>query len=119
MSMLVNSGTSRVVGAEIIQDGRTGLAGSQAPVAGSCAAVARRLVTKVFSVVMGTRREDRQRPLAGEKGARAVPLDMTDPTSAAAFDAAGPNALVLINCVGRVLGPGWGEQADADEWRRR
>jgi NADP-dependent 3-hydroxy acid dehydrogenase YdfG len=82
------------------------------------AATARRLVAEGFSVVMGARREDRLRGLAGEIGARAIPLDVTDPASVAEFAATVAECRVLVNCAGGALGLDRVEQADEDEWRR-
>jgi NADP-dependent 3-hydroxy acid dehydrogenase YdfG len=82
------------------------------------AATARRLVADGFSVVMGARREDRLRALADDIGARAVPLDVTDPVSVEEFAAAVSECRVLVNCAGGALGLDRVEQADEDEWRR-
>ncbi len=53
------------------------------------AATARRLVAEGFDVVLGARRMDRLTELAAAIGARALPLDLTDPDSVAGFAGAG------------------------------
>ena len=52
------------------------------------AATAARLAAEGFDVVLGARRMDRLTELASSIGARALPLDLTDPASVAAFKTA-------------------------------
>jgi NADP-dependent 3-hydroxy acid dehydrogenase YdfG len=83
------------------------------------AATARRLATEGFDVVIGARRVDRLRAVAAEIGprARALPLDVTDAASVAAFCAAVPECRVLVNNAGGALGRDTIAEADEDEWR--
>jgi hypothetical protein len=64
------------------------------------AATARALHALGFDLVLGARRLDRLAAVAGPLGARALPLDVTDPTSVAAFAAQIPVASVLVNNAG-------------------
>ncbi len=68
------------------------------------AATVRRLVTEGFEVVMGARRTDRLAELAAETGARALPLDVTDAESVAAFGASVTRCDVLVNNAGGAIG---------------
>lgn len=80
------------------------------------AATARHLATAGFDVVVGARRLDRLEALAGEIGARALALDVTDRTSVTRFcEAVGP-CRVLVNNAGGALGLDPVEAADEDEW---
>ncbi|HEX3650944.1 MAG TPA: SDR family NAD(P)-dependent oxidoreductase, partial [Pseudonocardiaceae bacterium] len=67
-------------------------------------ATARALATEGFHVVLGARRMDRLERIAAEIGGTALPLDVTDATSVAAFAAAVPAASVLVNNAGGALG---------------
>jgi NADP-dependent 3-hydroxy acid dehydrogenase YdfG len=67
---------------------------------------------------MGARREDRLRALAEDIGAKAVPLDVTDPASVQRFCVEVPECRVLVNCAGGALGRDRVEDANEDEWRR-
>jgi NADP-dependent 3-hydroxy acid dehydrogenase YdfG len=82
------------------------------------AATVRRLVSEGFDVVAGARRMDRLRDLAEATGARALPLDVTDPASVAEFSRGIPQCRVLVNCAGGALGLDRVEDADEDEWSR-
>lgn len=80
-------------------------------------ATARRLAAEGFEVVVGARRLERLRAVATAIGARALPLDVTDPASVAAFcDAVGP-CRVLVNNAGGALGLTPVAEADEAEWR--
>jgi NADP-dependent 3-hydroxy acid dehydrogenase YdfG len=77
------------------------------------AATARLLAAEGFDVVVGARRLDRHEAVAGPIGARAIPLDVTDPASVAAFCAQVPECRLLVNNAGGALG--LERIADADE----
>jgi NADP-dependent 3-hydroxy acid dehydrogenase YdfG len=68
------------------------------------AATAHRLATEGFEVVVGARRFDRLREVADPIGARALPLDVTDAESVAAFAAEVPDCRVLVNNAGGAVG---------------
>src|SRR3954469_19490229 len=80
------------------------------------AATARRLAAGGVDGVGGARREDRLRAVADEIGARAIPLDVTDAASVAAFCAEVPDCRVLVNNAGGALGRDTVAEADEDEW---
>jgi NADP-dependent 3-hydroxy acid dehydrogenase YdfG len=81
------------------------------------AATARHLAAAGFDVVVGARRLDRLRAVADPIDARALPLDVTDTASVAAFaDAIGPVA-VLVNNAGGALGLDPVAEADEEQWR--
>src|SRR5688500_11138456 len=81
------------------------------------AATARRLAAEGFDVVVGARRADRLQAVADDIGARAFPLDVTDPASVAAFCAEVPDCRVLVNNAGGALGRDAVADADEEEWR--
>jgi NADP-dependent 3-hydroxy acid dehydrogenase YdfG len=85
--------------------------------AGIGAATARGLAAAGFDVVVGARREDRLREVAGPIGARALPLDVTDPASVEAFAAAVPECRVLVNNAGGALGRDTVADAQLEDWR--
>ena len=83
-------------------------------------ATARRLAAEGFDVVLGARRIDRLQAIAtdiGGRRARALPLDVTDAASVAAFCAEVPECRVLVNNAGGALGRDTVAEADEDEWR--
>jgi NADP-dependent 3-hydroxy acid dehydrogenase YdfG len=81
------------------------------------AATARHLAKAGFRVVLGARRQDRLNSVAAETGGVALPLDVTDPSSVAAFvEAAGP-CRVLVNNAGGAKGLAPVTEADEDHWR--
>ena len=82
------------------------------------AATARRLAAEGFDVVLGARRMDRLTALAAEIGARALPLDLTDPDSVAEFVGALGQVDVLVNNAGGALGLEPVAEADPEQWRR-
>ena len=81
------------------------------------AATARRLAAEGFEVVLGARRVDRLEAIAAEIGGRALPLDVTDDASVAAFAAEVPEVAVLVNNAGGALGTDQVVDADIDGWR--
>jgi NADP-dependent 3-hydroxy acid dehydrogenase YdfG len=81
-------------------------------------ATARRLAAAGFAVVLGARRLDRLQRIAAElPGARALALDVTDPTSVEEFCAALPECRLLVNNAGGALGLEPIAQADESKWR--
>ena len=81
------------------------------------AASARALAADGWDVVVGARRADRLAALAGEIGATALPLDVTDEASVDAFVAAVPECRLLVNNAGGALGLSPVAEADDDQWR--
>lgn len=81
------------------------------------AATARELAGQGFHVVLGARRRDRCEELAAEIGGTAVPLDVTDAASVAAFASAVPSARVLVNNAGGARGLEPVTEADEEHWR--
>jgi NADP-dependent 3-hydroxy acid dehydrogenase YdfG len=81
------------------------------------AACVRRLRAEGFDVVGGARRLDRLREVCDPVGARALPLDVTDPASVDAFVAEVPECRVLVNNAGGALGVTPVADADDGEWR--
>ncbi len=81
-------------------------------------ATARRLAAEGFDVVMGARRTDRMAPVAAAIGARALPLDVTDPESVQAFAAALDRVDVLVNNAGGAFDAAPVAEADLDSWSR-
>ncbi len=82
------------------------------------AATARRLAADGFDVVVGARRMDRLEPLAESIGARALPLDVTDPSSVEAFAGALDRVDVLVNNAGGAFDAAPVADADLDSWAR-
>ncbi len=82
------------------------------------AATAERLAAEGFDVVLGARRLDRLTALAERIGARALPLDVTDPASVEAFAAAVPQVDVLVNNAGGAFDTNPVAEADLDSWAR-
>ncbi len=80
-------------------------------------ATARRLAALGFDVVIGARREDRLRAVAGDIGARYAVLDVTDASSVDRFCAGIDACRVLVNNAGGALGLDRIEVADEGEWR--
>ena len=82
-------------------------------------ATARRLAVEDFDVVLGARRIDRLQAVADELGARAtaLPLDVTDSASVAAFAAEVPHCHLLVNNAGGALGLAPVADADEEQWR--
>ncbi|MCK4176460.1 SDR family NAD(P)-dependent oxidoreductase [Aciditerrimonas ferrireducens] len=82
------------------------------------AATARALAGAGFEVVVGARRLERLREVADPIGARALPLDVTDPASVERFCAEVPECRVLVNNAGGAIGLERIEEADEADWRR-
>lgn len=81
-------------------------------------ATARRLAREGFDVVLGARRLDRLQSIAADIGprARALPLDVTDTSSVAAFCADVPECRVLVNNAGGAIGRDSIADANEQEW---
>jgi len=82
------------------------------------AATARRLAAEGFGLVLGARRMERLEPLAASIGARALPLDVTDPSSVEAFAGALDRVDVLVNNAGGAFDAAPVADADLDSWAR-
>lgn len=84
------------------------------------AATAREMARAGFEVVLGARRREALDALADELGppARALPLDVTDDESVAAFCGAVSDCRVLVNNAGGALGLESVAQADLTKWQQ-
>ena len=82
------------------------------------AATATRLAAVGFSVVLGARRVDRLTELAERIGGRALPLDVTDDDSVAAFCGQLDRVDVLVNNAGGSWDMDPVAEADLDSWQR-
>ncbi|EHY89923.1 SDR family NAD(P)-dependent oxidoreductase [Saccharomonospora azurea] len=85
--------------------------------AGIGEAAARALAAAGFHVVLGARRLERLRPLAEELSGTALPLDVTDADSVAAFADQVTECHVLVNNAGGAKGLERVEDADEEHWR--
>lgn len=81
------------------------------------AATARALAADGFHVVLGARRLQLCQRIADEICGTALPLDVCDPDSVAAFAAAVPTARVLVNNAGGAQGLDPVLAADEAQWR--
>ncbi len=82
------------------------------------AATARALAGAGFRVFAGARRQDRLREVADPIGATALPLDVTDAASVAAFAAGLPSQIhLLVNNAGGAHGLDRIENASEEDWR--
>ncbi|KAB2961859.1 MAG: SDR family NAD(P)-dependent oxidoreductase, partial [Thermoanaerobaculia bacterium] len=70
-----------------------------------------------FAVVVGARRTARLREIARPLGARALTLDVTNPSSVAAFADEIPRCDVLVNNAGNAFGAESVADADEAKWR--
>jgi NADP-dependent 3-hydroxy acid dehydrogenase YdfG len=82
------------------------------------AATATALAAEGFDVVLGARRLDRLTALAESIGGRALPLDVTDAESVAAFAGALDRVDVLVNNAGGAFDAAQVADADLDSWAR-
>ncbi|MDP9236565.1 MAG: SDR family NAD(P)-dependent oxidoreductase [Chloroflexota bacterium] len=82
------------------------------------AATARRLHAEGFDLVLGARRVEKLREVAGPLDAQAIELDVRDPASVEAFAAQIPRCGVLVNNAGGALGLESIADADEDHWRQ-
>ncbi|HVS01820.1 MAG TPA: SDR family NAD(P)-dependent oxidoreductase [Thermoanaerobaculia bacterium] len=81
------------------------------------AAVARALAGEGFALVLGARRRERLAAVAAPLGARALPLDVTDPDSVAGFIAQIERVDVLVNNAGGALGMERVEESRDELWQ--
>ena len=81
------------------------------------AAAAARLAADGFSVVVGARRVERLRAVAEPIGALALPLDVTEPDSVAAFCEQVPDCALLVNNAGGALGRDPIAEAAEADWQ--
>jgi NADP-dependent 3-hydroxy acid dehydrogenase YdfG len=98
--------------------GERGVAVVTGASSGIGAATAAALAAEGFEVVVGARRLDRLQAVAAPIGARALPLDVTDRDSVAAFVAEVPECRLLVANAGGALGLEPVAEADEDRWRR-
>lgn len=80
------------------------------------AATAARLADGGWDVVVGARRTDRLAEVADRIGARAVPLDVTDPGSVAQLVGALDSCSLLVNNAGGALGLEAVVESDLADW---
>jgi NADP-dependent 3-hydroxy acid dehydrogenase YdfG len=80
------------------------------------AATARALAGAGFRLILGARRLDRLREVAGPIGATALPLDVRDAESVAAFAAEIPEVHLLVNNAGGAWGVDRIESARDEDW---
>jgi hypothetical protein len=81
------------------------------------AATARELAGQGFQVVLGARRLELTEKIAAEIDGIALPLDVTDADSVAAFAAEVPAARVLVNNAGGAKGMASVRDAVEEDWR--
>jgi len=81
------------------------------------AATATRLAAEGWDVVVGARRLDRLRAVAEPIGARALPLDVTDPESVRAFSDEVRACSLLVNNAGGAIGLEPVADLDEEAWR--
>jgi NADP-dependent 3-hydroxy acid dehydrogenase YdfG len=81
------------------------------------AATAHGLAAAGFEVVLGARRKDRLWEVAKPIGARALPLDVTDPESVSAFVSQLWRVDLLVNNAGGALGLDPIEKFEEEHWR--
>jgi NADP-dependent 3-hydroxy acid dehydrogenase YdfG len=81
------------------------------------AATARALAADGYRTILGARRLERLEELAAEIDGEAIPLDVTDAESVAAFAARVPSCDVLVNNAGGAVGLEPVAEADEERWR--
>lgn len=86
--------------------------------AGIGAATVETLSREGFRVIAGARRLDALRQVTEPLGATALPLDVTDDASVAAFAAQVPRLHLLVNNAGLALGLDAIAEADVEGWRQ-
>ncbi len=109
------SGVSRAP-AHLPGSGRTAVVTGAS--SGIGAATAERLAAEGFDVVLAARRMERLTRLAEAVGGRALPLDVTNPSSVADFVAGLDRVDVLVNNAGGAFDAARVEDADLDSWAR-
>ncbi|MCH7229641.1 SDR family NAD(P)-dependent oxidoreductase [Glycomyces sp. L485] len=82
------------------------------------AASAKALAAAGFDVVLGARRTERLSEVAAECGGTALPLDVTDEASVAAFVFEIGRCDLLVNNAGGAFGLDTSAEADLDAWQR-
>ncbi|HEU5129736.1 MAG TPA: SDR family NAD(P)-dependent oxidoreductase [Glycomyces sp.] len=82
------------------------------------AASAKALARAGYRVVLGARRAERLNEVAAECGGTALPLDVTDDASVAAFAARVDRCDLLVNNAGGAFGLAPVAEADLDDWQR-
>ncbi|PRQ10374.1 SDR family oxidoreductase [Corynebacterium sp. 13CS0277] len=80
-------------------------------------AAARALAADGWHVIVAARRLDNLQRIADDIGGTALPLDVTDDASVAAFAAAVPRVDVLVNNAGGALGLDSVADANLDDWQ--
>lgn len=88
--------------------------GASSGIGAACAA---RLASSGWDVVVGARRTDRLEAVAARVGARALPLDVTDPASVAAFATQVEGCRLLVNNAGGAIGLEPVAEADLSDWQ--
>lgn len=88
--------------------------GASSGIGAACAA---RLAAGGWDVVIGARRMDRLEAVASELGARALPLDVTDPASVADFAEQVEGCRLLVNNAGGAIGLEPVAEADLSDWQ--
>ena len=81
------------------------------------AATASQLAREGWEVIVGARRLDRLRAVAGPIGATALELDVADPDSVARFCDQVSGCTLLVNNAGGALGLAPVAEADEEQWR--
>ncbi|MGV3759130.1 MAG: SDR family NAD(P)-dependent oxidoreductase [Actinomycetota bacterium] len=96
------------------QRGTAVVTGASSGIGAACAA---RLAATGWDVVVGARRMEQLEAVAAEVGGRALPLDVTDPTSVADFAAQIEGCRLLVNNAGGAIGLEPVADADLADWQ--